>query len=106
MAEKPKEVLAFDSTSKGKFNKTPFKRHEKPETGKCRYCGGKQKRSRSGCPAYRKTCASCGKLNHFASICTQGMIEVSQELSYRRRQYTSYRARRQATRVNQLQPFH
>ena len=42
MAEKPKEVLAFDSTSKGKFNKTPFKRHEKPETGKCRYCGGKE----------------------------------------------------------------
>ena len=32
MAEKPEDVLAFDSTSKGKFNKTLFKRREKPET--------------------------------------------------------------------------
>ena len=71
MAERPKEVLAFDSSSKGKFNKTPFKKHKKPATSKCRYCGGKHKRSRSACPAYWKACTSRSKPNHFASICTQ-----------------------------------
>lgn len=37
---------------------------------KCKYCGREQSHSkRSDCPAYGKTCNSCQKQHHFASVC-------------------------------------
>ena len=35
----------------------------------CTYCGGKFHTKLSDCPARNKTCAKCGKLNHFAKVC-------------------------------------
>lgn len=35
----------------------------------CKYCGGGHKKGREQCPAYGKTCRSCGVLNHFAKVC-------------------------------------
>ena len=32
-----------------------------------RYCGNKQEQKRDKCPAYGKTCSSCGKANHLCS---------------------------------------
>ncbi|UYV76911.1 K02A2.6-like, partial [Cordylochernes scorpioides] len=33
----------------------------------CKWCG--QQHTYGNCPAYRKTCNVCGKLNHFAAVC-------------------------------------
>ncbi|UYV80232.1 K02A2.6-like, partial [Cordylochernes scorpioides] len=33
----------------------------------CKWCG--QQHTYGNCPAYRKTCNACGKLNHFAAVC-------------------------------------
>lgn len=35
----------------------------------CKYCGGGHKKGREQCPAYGKTCRSCGVSNHFAKDC-------------------------------------
>jgi hypothetical protein len=35
----------------------------------CRFCGGQH--SRGKCPAYGKSCAKCGLLNHYAKVCEQ-----------------------------------
>ena len=34
---------------------------------KCKYCGYKHDKRR--CPAFSKTCAKCGRRNHFAAMC-------------------------------------
>ena len=38
---------------------------------KCRNCGGDypHRGGRTSCPAYQATCRSCGKLNHFETVC-------------------------------------
>ena len=38
---------------------------------KCRNCGGDypHRGGKTSCPAYQATCRSCGKLNHFESVC-------------------------------------
>lgn len=35
----------------------------------CKYCGGGHTKGKDLCPAYGKTCRSCGVLNHFAKVC-------------------------------------
>jgi hypothetical protein len=35
----------------------------------CRFCGGQHPRGK--CPAYGKSCAKCGALNHFSKVCEQ-----------------------------------
>ena len=35
----------------------------------CGYCGGSSKHKKEKCPAFGKKCVSCGKANHFASVC-------------------------------------
>ena len=37
--------------------------------GDCRYCGLKHGRGRGKCPAFGKTCMTCGKPNHFSRVC-------------------------------------
>ena len=37
----------------------------------CGYCGTQHERNR--CPAYKKKCAVCGRLNHFARVCRSNM---------------------------------
>jgi transposase InsO family protein len=36
---------------------------------KCRFCGRQHGGGKASCPAFGKTCKSCGKLNHFKSVC-------------------------------------
>ena len=36
-------------------------------SAECKYCGKRNERKRDKCPAYGKTCSSCGKPNHFAA---------------------------------------
>ena len=52
-----------------RFNKDTPPTHDKHEkdSSKCKFCGNN--RSREKCPAYGKTCAKCGKRNHFATVC-------------------------------------
>jgi hypothetical protein len=42
-------------------------------SAKCRNCGGPYPHAggKTECPAYGKQCRSCGKLNHFQSVCLQ-----------------------------------
>ena len=36
----------------------------------CMYCGSSHERLK--CPAFKKKCSKCGKLNHFARVCRSG----------------------------------
>ena len=40
------------------------------QISKCRFCGKSHPKGR--CPAYGKTCGSCGFRNHFAAVCQHG----------------------------------
>ncbi|XP_072033381.1 uncharacterized protein [Amphiura filiformis] len=40
------------------------------EIDNCKWCGRKHELQRAKCPAYGKTCTSCGRLNHFKEKCT------------------------------------
>ena len=35
----------------------------------CKCCGGSHALRKESCPAFGKTCSSCGKANHFAKVC-------------------------------------
>ena len=37
----------------------------------CKFCGRNHRIGAKFCPAFGKTCSSCGKKNHFGSVCTQ-----------------------------------
>ena len=52
-----------------RFNKDKPPTHDKhkKDSSKCKFCG--YNHSRGKCPAYGKTCAKCGKRNHFATVC-------------------------------------
>ena len=52
-----------------RFNKDkpPTQDKHKKDSSKCKFCG--YNHSRGKCPAYGKTCAKCGKRNHFATVC-------------------------------------
>ena len=53
-----------------KYNKAQHRSKDKTATEqspKCKYCGYSHDRAK--CPAFRKTCAKCGRKNHFASMC-------------------------------------
>ena len=50
-------------------------------SAECKYCGTKHERKRDKCPAYRKTCSSCGKPNHFAVKCFKNSRESMKKRS-------------------------
>ena len=84
MAEKPKDVLAFDSTSKRKFNKTPFKRRKEPESPRGANIDIVVENTNEAAPRALHT----GKLVQVAvnqiispAFAYKGMIEVSREPS-------------------------
>ncbi|XP_044179770.1 uncharacterized protein LOC122961215 [Acropora millepora] len=49
----------------------------------CKYCGNKHERKRDKCPAYGKTCSSCGKTNHFAAKCFKNSRESKNKRSHK-----------------------
>jgi len=44
---------------------------DRKSSPKCRNCGGDYPHhgGKTSCPAYQATCRSCGKLNHFETVC-------------------------------------
>jgi len=50
----------------------------------CKFCGRNHPRGAKFCPAFGKTCNSCGKKNHFGSVCTQRrrIHELNREQEY------------------------
>ena len=58
---------------KSKTGQKSMKQKSQQQTEpKCKYCGHMHERSKEKCPAYRKKCAKCSKMNHFAAVCKQG----------------------------------
>ena len=52
-------------------------RNLQPPNAACSYCG--YHHEGRGCTAYGKDCRSCGKKNHFASMCRTGNKQVDQQ---------------------------
>ena len=52
-------------------------------SAKCKYCGNKHEWKRDKCPAYGKTCSSCGKANHFAAKCFKNSRESKNKRSHK-----------------------
>lgn len=48
----------------------------KPAGKKCGYCGNQHRKG--NCPAYGKTCGTCGKVGHFAAVCKTGKRKVKE----------------------------
>ena len=42
-----------------------------PSIRNCKSCGGKHKAEKQACPAFKKQCHNCGKLNHFKRYAIQ-----------------------------------
>ena len=40
-------------------------------TLKCKFCGRTHEKKKEKCPAWQKTCKTCGKQNHFSCCCSQ-----------------------------------
>ena len=83
-AQKELQNEAEVSIIKTKYNKAQHQRKEKTATeqsSKCKYCGYSHDRAK--CPAFRKTCAKCGRKNHFASMCNSDTHDRSRRESRR-----------------------
>ena len=46
------------------------------QTKTCRYCRRRNQADRKACPAFGKTCQSCGKSNHFAAVCRSKPVQI------------------------------
>ncbi len=71
---RPGESLNVAEGQRRRPTSRPFEQTIKPAqsmrgTGECRYCGTQHRRGRDQCPAFGKTCRSCGTPNHFAKVC-------------------------------------
>jgi len=68
------EANAVNQKESSKKLKAPKENGKDPKdqlSTKCKYCGNKHEWKRDKCPAYGKTCSSCGKANHFAAKCSK-----------------------------------
>lgn len=60
--------------------KRMFDKNSKVNFSNCSYCG--YDHAKGKCPAYGKTCSSCGLRNHFSSVCqTRSQVKNAGELS-------------------------
>ena len=72
------EANAVNQNESSKKPKTPKENGKDPKdqlSAECKFCGNKHERKRDKCPAYEKTCSSCGKANHFAAKCSKNSRE-------------------------------
>ena len=72
------EANAVNQKESSKKPKTPKENGKDPKgqlSAECKFCGNKHERKRDKCPAYGKTCSSCGKANHFAAKCSKNSRE-------------------------------
>lgn len=65
----PASDVNFTANSKKKPSKNDATKTGGDHDFECRYCGRRHIRGRNNCPAFGKTCAKCGKANHFAAKC-------------------------------------
>ena len=78
------EANAVNQKESSKKPKTPKENGKDPKdqlSVECKYCGNKHERKRDKCPAYGKTCSSCGKANHFAAKCSKNSRESKKKRS-------------------------
>ena len=76
------EANAVNQKEDSKTPKVPKDNGKGPKdqlSAECKYCGKKHERKRDKCPAYKKTCSSCGKPNHFAAKCSKNSREVKKK---------------------------
>ncbi|CAB3993644.1 Hypothetical predicted protein [Paramuricea clavata] len=71
--ERTENVSHFTTGSSKNHNKARLQSRSPGTRVKCRNCGGTypHEGGKTACPAYGKECRSCGKLNHFQSVCLQ-----------------------------------
>ena len=55
-------------------NKNEKKGEVKPLITPCTFCGRKHQRGKQHCPAFGRKCNKCGRLNHFANVCTSKAV--------------------------------
>ena len=57
----------------GRSKRRELPQDKQPKSGKvmvdCKYCGLSHEKGKNKCPAFGKTCRSCGKKNHYAKVC-------------------------------------
>ena len=66
--EKIQLVKKFEAKRTGQQHENQNKKGK--STVNCKYCGLSHERVKEKCPAWGKTCRSCGKKNHYAKVCT------------------------------------
>nr|XP_058966743.1 uncharacterized protein LOC131793346 [Pocillopora verrucosa] len=72
------EANAVNQKEDYKTPKAPRQNGKGPKdqlSAECKYCGKRNERKRDKCPAFGKTCSSCGKPNHFAAKCFKNSRE-------------------------------
>ena len=65
--EKIQLVKTFEAKRTGQQRDNQNKKGK--STVNCKYCGLSHERDKEKCPAWGKTCRSCGKKNHYAKVC-------------------------------------
>ena len=66
---------------------------------RCSYCDRQHGGQKESCPAYGKTCRTCGKANHFASVCKSKPATQRQDTATGVRGATDVAKRRQGTSI-------
>ncbi len=66
------KLTKTDVSDEVKFVKQKKSSTQKGYTNNCRYCSKKHELVKTQCPAYGKSCKTCGKQNHFSQMCRQG----------------------------------
>ena len=67
---KPQSQLQFRAQPKLRRNIASSANNEMTMTD-CKYCGWRHVRKKEECPAFGKTCHSCGGKDHFSNVCQQ-----------------------------------
>ena len=84
----------------GRSKRTERRKINNQKCGKvmvdCKYCGLSHEKDKVKCPAFGKTCRSCGKKNHYAKVCnSQSNIDSRQAHVVGKQEiYTSIQSKR------------
>ncbi|XP_068757645.1 uncharacterized protein [Montipora capricornis] len=65
-SKSPQKSRSTKQIQRKDASKSEFTRKKKY---KCYNCGGSERHKLQDCPAYGRECKTCGKRNHFASVC-------------------------------------
>ncbi|XP_068726382.1 uncharacterized protein [Montipora capricornis] len=82
-SKSPQKSRSTKQIQRKDASKSEFTRKKKY---KCYNCGGSERHKLQDCPAYGRECKTCGKRNHFASVClskrSNDVKAVTSELDY------------------------